>query len=141
MQTFSKEIVTRNSFFSQQIWYKSLLTRISTNITFRAVFDFNKLKIYCWDYFLLWLQASPFLKYALPTRNELYWEQILTRPFHLMPRIVECNSITWSSSLNFWAVAWKQWSQKNNKGVFWENINFLSNLYEIQIQVNKKLIV
>ena len=44
---------------------KSLLTGISVNSVFRTVFDFKKLKIiYCWDiyHFLLWLQASAFLK-------------------------------------------------------------------------------
>ena len=90
---------TRQYFFLPQIWTysKSLLIEMNVNSTFRTVFDFKKLKIrHCWDiyYFLLWLQASAFLKSALPTRNELYWDQILTRPFNVISRIVACNSIT-----------------------------------------------
>ena len=47
------------------IHFKSLLTAIIVNNTFRTVFDFKKLKIvYCWDiyHFLLWCQASAFLQ-------------------------------------------------------------------------------
>ena len=47
------------------LYFKSLLTAIIVNNTFRTVFDFKKLKIvYCWDiyHFLLWCQASAFLQ-------------------------------------------------------------------------------
>ena len=48
-----------------KLFSKSLLIGISANSTFRTVFDFKKLKIiHCWNiyHFLLWLQASVFLK-------------------------------------------------------------------------------
>lgn len=41
-----------------------------------------------------WLPCSIRFGYrALPTRNELYWKQILTGPFTVVPRTVACNSI------------------------------------------------
>ena len=48
-----------------KLFSKSLLIGISANSAFRTVFDFKKLKIiHCWNiyHFLLWLQASAFLK-------------------------------------------------------------------------------
>ena len=83
---------TRQYFFLSQMrtYFKCLLTGISANSSFRTEFDFEKLKmIYYWNiYVLVWLQAS-----AFPNRNELYWEQIFTRPFNVMPRIAPYNSI------------------------------------------------
>ena len=70
---------TRQYFFLPQMWNysKSLLTGISAKSTLKESFWFQKVKnnkMHCCDiyYYLLWLQASAFLKSALPTWNELY---------------------------------------------------------------------
>ena len=99
------ELLSVTSDFFQERCFRQYLTAISANSTFRIVFHFKKLKIiYCWDiyHFLLWSQASAFVKWAVPTSSELYREKTLIRPFNPMPRIVACNSITKSSSLSSW---------------------------------------
>ena len=72
-----QEKCTRPYFFLCQMWTysKSLLTGIRANSTFRRVFDFKKLQITycCYIYFSFLLQASAFLKEALPNRNEFYF--------------------------------------------------------------------
>ena len=89
----------RQYFFLSQMWTysKYLLIGLSAKSTFRKVFDLKKLKIiYCWDtyYIFSWLQASAFLKQALPTRNELQWKRILNGPFNIMLGTVLFSGIT-----------------------------------------------
>ena len=98
LRTFSRKIV-RQYFFLSQMWTysKYLLTGISANSTFRTVSDFKKLKIkYSWDiyYFFAIITSICLSQISLINQNELYWEQILTRPSNVMPRIVTCNTTT-----------------------------------------------
>ena len=73
-QVFSCEFckISKNTIFTEHLWMTASMI-------------WKSWKYYTvWDnyYFFSWLQESTFLKWALPTRNELHWKQILNRPFN-----------------------------------------------------------
>ena len=100
---FFQKNCTRQYLFLFHMWNysKSLLTVISSNSTFRTVFDLKKLANVLLRYLSVFVMITSIClcQISLVNQKGNLKKKTQIRLFNFMPRIVACNCITWSSTL------------------------------------------